>query len=350
MADGKRRAEREREGETSSTFKRKCRSFGCGEEVDFFIKSSMMKMKGWRREVVFVFEKRKHLKTPHHLNSLFTKTHQTPWMMNAEFKFLIEEGMNRIPSESSNTSEEISQSQQPQQRRLKPYISKRSRNTVTKDHDHPSFTNLSSSAFETPLLSNETKHDTQEMKNSNSLQFVDSKLGSVTKQESERNSISIPNVGQESTSTITPCIKCFMTICPVTDILCLVVKEAESKVVERNRSFVCLKATTDSHKKYSLSSTKPNSLIPNRSQVPVFISTRASAGLTPEQIQRSLEEHKRKLMGRKVRICSYFEVICKNDSIISHCRRLRYLQRHHTTVSLQEHKHQKKSKTYHSNK
>jgi hypothetical protein len=102
------------------------------------------------------------------------------------------------------------------------------------------------------------------------------------------------------------------------DILFLVVKGSESKVQERNNSFVLLKGTTDNHKTYSLSFTKPYSPIPNRSQVPVFISTRASAGLTPQQIQRSLEEHKRKLMGRKVSLCLYFVVI-RERIHFSHC-------------------------------
>jgi hypothetical protein len=134
-------------------------------------------------------------------------------MMNTEFKFLIEEGMNRIPSERPSTSAEISQTQESQQRRLKPYTSKRSRNSIAKAYTNSPSTSLSSPSFETPLLSNETKDDMQEKKESNSLHFVDSSLRSVTEQESNRNAF--PSANQGPSRTITPSIKCFISISPL---------------------------------------------------------------------------------------------------------------------------------------
>jgi hypothetical protein len=85
--------------------------------------------------------------------------------------------------------------------------------------------------------------------------------------------------------------------------------------VSRQAEEAATKALKASNMSASLCSPKTNSIDGNQSvsaqrrhpssivqpKAPIFIATRASAGLTPEQIRKSQEEHKRKLMGRKRR-------------------------------------------------
>jgi len=57
-----------------------------------------------------------------------------------------------------------------------------------------------------------------------------------------------------------------------------------------------------------------------RVEKPVFISSRSSRGLTPEQVKKSEEEHKRKLLGWRVKHISVSEsmganTLFSNDSI-----------------------------------